>query len=468
MLIGDVSNGDQVRYVTAQSIADLSSAGILSNPLVVGDGLDPAGLNFDGSSTATVSVLASDSTISIDSSGISVEKVPNKVEFNDGLTGNDFDGSSQSSVSVATSPSRGLQVTSNGVELDVANLPFSQPTSADYMVFYDVALSEERKNTFGTFMNNIIQPAIDASRDLGTPFSLTEGTGISAFSFNGSSAGETVSIDQSTVPMLANDNLYTGKAVFTEGLSGSLTQLSDGSSYLVAGKFIQITSASNGQVIISSTATGGIVTGSISDVTQGVPGVVTTVEDHNLNENQGVTITEVVGMTELNGNKYYADVLSYNTFALYTDMDLLFPLDTSGFNSYISDGEFVGEAGGNVKSDAPFITWNLDPDLTNERVITGSMGVSIENNGVDKIILSTDPKKVSYDCTGSLPASYALEVPGIAFSENGKSWNKTDIYLNGQLLLSGTDKDYVLGDGDSDIIFYFALVEHDSLLFKLN
>lgn len=44
---------------------------------------------------------------------------------------------------------------------------------------------------------------------------------------------------------------------FYQGLSGSLTKLTDGTSYLVAGNNVTITSASNGQVTISSTAGGG-------------------------------------------------------------------------------------------------------------------------------------------------------------------------------------------------------------------
>ena len=44
------------------------------------------------------------------------------------------------------------------------------------------------------------------------------------------------------------------KGKFYSGLSGSLTQLTDGSSYLEAGENITITSASNGAVTISSDA----------------------------------------------------------------------------------------------------------------------------------------------------------------------------------------------------------------------
>lgn len=53
--------------------------------------------------------------------------------------------------------------------------------------------------------------------------------------------------------------LYIGSPVIfgAEGLSGSLTKLADGTSYLIAGTNVTITTGSNGAVTISSTATGG-------------------------------------------------------------------------------------------------------------------------------------------------------------------------------------------------------------------
>lgn len=55
----------------------------------------------------------------------------------------------------------------------------------------------------------------------------------------------------------AATNSFYGKTKFPQGLSGSLTQLSDGTSYLVAGNNISITSASNGAVTTSFSAGGG-------------------------------------------------------------------------------------------------------------------------------------------------------------------------------------------------------------------
>ena len=57
--------------------------------------------------------------------------------------------------------------------------------------------------------------------------------------------------------LFGGDTITSGSVTALLGLSGSLTKLSDGTSYLVAGSNVTITSASNGQVTISSTGGGG-------------------------------------------------------------------------------------------------------------------------------------------------------------------------------------------------------------------
>jgi hypothetical protein len=63
--------------------------------------------------------------------------------------------------------------------------------------------------------------------------------------------------NSSKIPAHARAFIYVGsfsdKGKFANGLSGSLTQLTDGTSYLKAGSNITITSASNGSVTISAT-----------------------------------------------------------------------------------------------------------------------------------------------------------------------------------------------------------------------
>lgn len=87
---------------------------------------------------------------------------------------------------------------------------------------------------------------------------ITPGTGISATD-GGSGGNYTLSINDSVVATVSGST-FTGAVVFNGGLSGSLTQLADGTSYLLAGDNVTITSASNGAVTINSfvTASGGL------------------------------------------------------------------------------------------------------------------------------------------------------------------------------------------------------------------
>ena len=55
----------------------------------------------------------------------------------------------------------------------------------------------------------------------------------------------------------SNSLFVTGTSYFTQGISGSLTRLTDGTSYLIAGDNVTITSASNGSITISAAAGGG-------------------------------------------------------------------------------------------------------------------------------------------------------------------------------------------------------------------
>jgi len=80
-----------------------------------------------------------------------------------------------------------------------------------------------------------------------------------------------------------------GTSFFNQGLSGSLTRLHNGISYLVAGNNITITSASNGQVLISSTASGtGDVIGPASSTTNAIAKFANT--SGKLLSNTGITI----------------------------------------------------------------------------------------------------------------------------------------------------------------------------------
>jgi hypothetical protein len=114
----------------------------------------------------------------------------------------------------------------------------------------------------------------------------------------GSGGNFTINVDNSVVATLTGSQFsgnvgITGSLGATLGLSGSLTRLTDGNSYLVAGSNVTISSSSNGQITISSTAASSP-TMSIYSVTAShttgqpliLPGVDFTVNSRSFDKNQ--------------------------------------------------------------------------------------------------------------------------------------------------------------------------------------
>lgn len=103
------------------------------------------------------------------------------------------------------------------------------------------------------------ESAVDSPNDKGTDvFFYVSGSGNSK---NGATPGVALFGGDVTVSgslFAEGDRIeVSGTLAVTEGISGSLTQLSDGTSYLIAGANITITSQSNGSVLIASTGGGG-------------------------------------------------------------------------------------------------------------------------------------------------------------------------------------------------------------------
>lgn len=82
----------------------------------------------------------------------------------------------------------------------------------------------------------------------------------------------------------------------------------------------------------------------VSNITRANPGVVTTVSPHNLSDGQEVSLSSVEGMTQVNGNVYYAKVLTSTTFTLCTDQAMTYSVDTTNFGAYTTGGISVGSA----------------------------------------------------------------------------------------------------------------------------
>lgn len=72
----------------------------------------------------------------------------------------------------------------------------------------------------------------------------------------------------------------------------------------------------------------------LGDGTPGNYTVITTTADSAFGQGAAVTITGVIGTTELNGGTYYVGLQTANSFALYTDANLTTALDSTGFGNF--------------------------------------------------------------------------------------------------------------------------------------
>ena len=148
---------------------------------------------------------------------------------------------------------------------------------------------------------------------------------------------------------------------------------------LVPGGNMTITRDNANQMTIAALVGG--VSKSISGITAASPVVVTTNNAHSFTDGTEVTLVDVVGMTNVNGNEYFMDVLTGTTFALYSDRQLTTPIDGTGFSAYTSGGVATADYGGakdvfktiQVAGASPVVADSIQ-DILN---LTGGTGIDI-------------------------------------------------------------------------------------------
>ena len=91
---------------------------------------------------------------------------------------------------------------------------------------------------------------------------------------------------------------------------------------------------------------GGTVVQPITGVTKASTAVVTLAGTRTyFRDGEPMTISGVVGMTELNGNTYYVKPVTATTVELYTDAARTIPVNSTSFGNYTSGGIGSGTFG---------------------------------------------------------------------------------------------------------------------------
>ena len=242
--------------------------------------------------------------------------------------------------------------------------------------------------------------------------------------------------------VFGGDVLSSGSLVVKSGITGSLTQLSDGTSYLREGSNISITSGSNGSVTIA--ATGGA-SGAPSDAQY-----LTLATDNDLTDERVFTAGTGIATTDAGAG---------STFTVGIDNSVVATLTGSVFS-----GNVVAQAGlsGSIQL--------LSDGATRYIVGTGSINVSTGSSG--QLVISSSAgsrKKDVYFIGSDISAGGAVSVTNSDFSMVAYKPSLIDVLLNGQMLHSGTtgqvgnsERDYYV-DTSTSLKFAFDVKIDDVL-----
>ena len=167
----------------------------------------------------------------------------------------------------------------------------------------------------------------------------------------------------------------------------------------------------------------GAITATIAAATQDNPVVISTSSAHGFYEGQPVTIAGVAGMTELNGNEYYANVTSTLDFSLYSDAALTSAVNGTGFTAYISGGTATGGAVAAEIGNFVFTGSNIDTSdsasISVTPLVTMQSDLRVENDLIVDNLLTAEQFVVTNFSTTNLTVSDTLSVKTIAQTDTG-------------------------------------------------
>lgn len=191
-------------------------------------------------------------------------------------------------------------------------------------------------------------------------------TGLNATD-GGPNGNYTLSIND-TVVATVSGTTFTGVVRFNSGLSGSLTSLADGTSYLVAGPGISIVSQSNGSILITGSSQ--VTPGGFDTYVQFNDGG-TLGGDSNFTFNK---ITDTLTTSNLSGSlTRLSDGTSYIVAGSNVSI-------STGSNGSITISS-TATGGGGGDPDATYLVLSTTGSLTNERAFVPSTGLTASDSG---------------------------------------------------------------------------------------
>jgi len=138
--------------------------------------------------------------------------------------------------------------------------------------------------------------------------------------------------------------------------------------------------------------------------------------------------------------------------------------------AFLYIGSFVSDKVQNVAA-AEYVVTALTGTLTNEKLLTAGTGISIATSS-NSVTIASDAShsirsKSHTRLTSSISAGSDCNLL-IDFSSVSYNINRVDVLINGQLLVSGTNEDYILNTSKTGSIqFAFDLFKDDTVIATL-
>lgn len=285
-----------------------------------------------------------------------------------------------------------------------------------------------------------------------------------------------------TSPNFGSQNISTtGIGSFSSGISGSLTKLLDGTSYIINGSpgSLSITSQSNGSIVLSASGGGGSSSsGADREASFIVVGTTSSLpNERSLFAGPGLVLTDFGSGNDIEIN-INNNILATITGSTFTQLSGSLQRTSSGL-SYLagagaisvtsqSNGQIIisASAGNDAPISAQYLTLATDATLQNERVLTAGGGVTITDAGagstatlgINNNLIATITGSTFTQLSGSLQRtsaglSYLVAASGITVvSSSAASTGQIVVGINNALIATITGSTFTQLSGSLQMI----------------